>query len=100
MQGFIEFIREKGVMGLAIGFILGGAVQKVVTALVQDIINPLLGILLGFAKNLNEAYVQLGSAKIMWGDFLSVVLDFLVVSAVVYFIFKGLADRLDKKAEK
>lgn len=38
MKGFIEFIREKGVVGLAVGFILGGAVAKVVAALVTDLI--------------------------------------------------------------
>src|SRR3989344_2288548 len=45
--GFLDFIRERGVMGLAIGFILGSAVQRVVSAFVNDIVNPLVGILLG-----------------------------------------------------
>ena len=40
MKGFLEFVREQGVVGLATGFILGGAVSKVVTSLVTDIINP------------------------------------------------------------
>jgi large conductance mechanosensitive channel len=46
IRGFADFIREQGVVGLATGFILGGAVSKVVSALVSDIINPLLGIVL------------------------------------------------------
>lgn len=98
MNGFISFIREQGVMGLAIGFILGGAVSKVVASFVEDIINPLLGLALGSVEGLSEASLQIGEATIMWGDFLSVLIDFVVIAAVVYFIFKGLKlDQLDTK---
>ena len=98
MKGFIQFIREQGVMGLAVGFILGGAVSKVVSALVNDIINPLLGIALGAAGNLKEASLNIGNAKILWGDFVSVTIDFLVIAFVVYFGVKGLGlDKLDHK---
>lgn len=98
MKGFINFIREQGVVGLAVGFILGGAVSKVVTALVTDIINPLVGILLGFAGNLSAMTLKIGSSQLKWGDFLSVVIDFLIIAAVVYFGVKGLGlDKLDKK---
>ena len=44
MKGFIDFIREQGVIGLAIAVILGGAVNKLVASLVGDIIQPLIGI--------------------------------------------------------
>ncbi len=85
-------------MGLAVGFILGGAVSKVVTALVTDIINPLLGIVLGATKGLTSAYFQVGPAKVMYGDFLSVLIDFMVIATVVYFGVRGLGlDKLDKK---
>jgi large conductance mechanosensitive channel len=98
MKGFINFIREQGVVGLAVGFILGGAVSKVVTALVTDLINPLVGILLGFAGNLSAMTLKLGPAVIKWGDFLSVLIDFLIIAAVVYYGVKGLGlDKLDKK---
>ncbi|OGD09141.1 hypothetical protein A2397_01590 [Candidatus Amesbacteria bacterium RIFOXYB1_FULL_44_23] len=98
MKGFLEFVREQGVMGLAVGFILGGAVSKVVTALVTDIINPLLGIVLGATKGLTSAYFQVGPAKVMYGDFLSVLIDFMVIATVVYFGVRGLGlDKLDKK---
>lgn len=98
MKGFLEFIREQGVVGLAIGFILGGAVSKVVTALINDIVNPLLGLLLGAAGDLKSAYLQLGPAKIMWGDFIATALDFIVLGSVVYVLVKVLkVDRLDKK---
>lgn len=93
-KGFVEFIRKQGVVGLAIGFILGGAVSKVVTALVTDIINPIITGVFGMTKGLADASVSIGSTKILYGDFVSVTIDFLVVAAVVYYGFKAL--RLDK----
>lgn len=100
MKGFIHFIREQGVVGLAVGFILGGAVSKVVSAVVTDLVNPLLGVVLGAAGNLKEYYFSVGTAKIMYGDLISVVIDFLVIAAVVYYGVKMLRlDRLDKKKE-
>ena len=100
MKGFFNFIREQGVIGLAVGFILGGAVSKLVTALITDIINPILGIILGAAGSLKDAYLPLGPAKLMWGDFLAVMIDFVVVAAVVYYGVHGLGlDKLDKKKD-
>lgn len=100
MKGFIDFIREQGVVGLAVGFILGGAVSKVVAALVADIINPILGIAIGAAGGLKAASINVGSAKILYGDLISVSIDFLVVALVVYYGVKlvGL-DKLDKRKE-
>lgn len=98
MQGFIDFIRKQGVVGLAVGFILGGAVSKVVSALITDIINPILGVILGAAGGLKEASFSVGSVTILWGDFVSVIVDFLVIALVVYYGVKGLKlDQLDKK---
>ncbi len=97
MKGFIDFVREQGVVGLAVGFILGGAVSKIVAALVTDIINPLIGILIG-GLNLKNAYVESFGAKFMWGDFISVLIDFIIIAFVVYFGVKWLKlDKLDKK---
>jgi large conductance mechanosensitive channel len=101
MKGFMDFIREQGVVGLAVGFILGGAVSKVVASLVADIINPLLSIVLGVTGELETAYLPVGQVKIMYGSFFSYVIDFLVIAMVVYFGVKGLGlDKLDKKKEK
>lgn len=98
MQGFINFIREQGVIGLAVGFILGGAVSKVVSALVTDVINPILGIALGAVGDLKIASINIGEVKIFYGDLFSVVVDFLVVAFVVYFGIKIIGlDKLDKK---
>ena len=94
----MEFIRKQGVVGLAVGFILGGAISKVVTALVTDIINPLLSVLLGAGEGLKKASFKIGSVEILWGDFLSVTIDFLIIALVVYYGVKLLRlDVLDKK---
>ncbi|HAI62910.1 MAG: Large-conductance mechanosensitive channel-like protein [candidate division WWE3 bacterium GW2011_GWF2_41_45] len=98
MKGFLDFIREQGVVGLAVGFILGGAVSKLVASLVGDIISPLLASGLKNIENLQGAYLQVGTAKIMWGSFVNVFIDFVVIALVVYFGVKLLKlDRLDKK---
>ena len=98
MKGFLDFIREQGVVGLAVGFILGGAVSKVVTAIVTDLINPFIGLILGTVGNFKNAFVKVGSAKIMWGDLVSTMVDFIIVAFVVYFGVKLLKlDKLDKK---
>ena len=92
MQGFIHFIREQGVVGLAIGFILGGAVSKLVTSLVQDILQPLLSLAIGGTDELSN----LSLGHVAYGHFLVSVVDFTVVAAVVYFVFRGLGlNKLD-----
>jgi len=93
VSGFVDFIRDRGVAGFAIGFILGGAAQKLVQALMDDIVSPVLGLLLGHVQSLT-AYT-LGVFKI--GDFISVFINFLILCLVVYFIFKILRlEKLDK----
>ncbi|MDP4038623.1 MAG: MscL family protein [bacterium] len=100
-RGFMEFIREQGVVGLAIGFILGTAVSKLVASLVADIINPILSIFLGATGELKQRFLQIGQVKILWGDFIAAMIDFLVIALVVYIGFKMLRlDRLDKKSHK
>lgn len=94
MKGFIDFIREQGVVGLAVGFILGGVIAKLVSSLVTDIINPIVGVALGATKNLDGAYLTIGAARFAWGHFLSTLIDSLIVLAVVYFGVKLL--RIDK----
>jgi large conductance mechanosensitive channel len=100
VQGFFNFIREQGVIGLAVGFILGGSVTKVVTSLVTDIINPVLGIFLGASDNLKERYWQVGGVKVLYGNFLNNLIDFIVIALVIYFLVKLMrVDRLDKKKD-
>ena len=86
MKGFLSFIKKQGVVGLAVGFILGGAVSKTVASLVDDIINPILGMGLGSVEGLKGAFIQIGSSKLMWGSFINTAIDFIVIAMVVYFL--------------
>ncbi|OGG80185.1 hypothetical protein A3A39_02830 [Candidatus Kaiserbacteria bacterium RIFCSPLOWO2_01_FULL_54_13] len=96
LVGFLEFIRERGVMGLAIGFVLGGAVSRVTTSFSADIVNPLLAYFFGGTERLSDIVI----GEIAVGRFLAAVLDFLVLALVVYLIFRVLKlDTLDKKKE-
>lgn len=98
MKGFIEFIREQGVVGLAVGIILGGAVSRLVTSLVNDLINPLLGLFLGAAGTLSEATLHIGPVAFRWGNFINSLIDFVVIAMVVYFGVTALRlHKLDKK---
>jgi len=100
MKSFIVFIRQQGVVGLAIGFILGGSVSKVVSSLAGDIINPLVGLILGFAGGLKEQSFTIWTAKIMWGNFVAAAIDFLILALVVYYGFMLLGlTKFDKKKE-
>lgn len=101
VQNFIEFIRERGVVGLAIGFLMGGAVSDLVKSFITNIVNPLIGLLLGTVQGLETASFSILGAHILWGGFISTFINFLIVLAVVYFGFKGLGlEKLDKpKAE-
>lgn len=90
-RGFLDFIRERGVAGLAVGFIMGGAVTKTVTSFVDDVLNPLIGLIAGSRLNLSE--MTIGVVQV--GSFMNNLINLLIVVAVVYFIlYKAL--RLDK----
>ncbi len=98
MKGFLEFIKKQGVVGLAVGFILGGAVSKIVASLVNDIINPIIGMGLGAVEGLRGAYVQIGSARLMWGSFINTTIDFVVIALVIYGMVLALG--LNKEEKK
>jgi large conductance mechanosensitive channel len=94
LEGFMTFIREQGVIGLAIGVILGGAVGKVVSSLVADIIMPVVAMVLGST----DGMAGLAVMGIAYGKFIATIVDFAIIAAVIYFGIKGLGlDKLDKK---
>ena len=100
MADFMKFVREQGVVGLAVGLVLGSAVAEVVKAVVDDIVNPIIGLALNSAEGLKAAYFSIGSAKIMYGDLLNTLINFVVIAFVIYFGVKKLGlDKLDHKAE-
>lgn len=100
MKEFITFIREKGVLGLAVGIIMGGAVTKLVTSIVDNLLNPLIGAVTGAAGNLAtlEYTLPLTQISFKYGAFISSLIDFIAVLAVVYFVFvKSPINKIDKK---
>jgi len=85
------------VVGLAVGFILGGSIKEVVSSLVEDVINPLLGVVLGGTEGLEMAVFNVGSVEIYVGEvFVATLIDFLVIATVVYFWSKKGFGGLDK----
>lgn len=102
MKEFIHFVREKGVLGLAVGIIMGGAVTKFVTSIVENLINPIIGVITGAAGNLTEmAYtVPMTTVTFKYGAFISSLIDFCAVMLVVYFVFvKSPLNKIDRKSE-
>lgn len=93
-------MRDKIVVGFAIGVIMGGAVGKLVSALVSDIINPVIGLILSRTGDLNSMYIKVAGAKIMWGHFVSVLIDFTILSFVVYLLIKAIDILKVEKPEK
>lgn len=85
LKGFRDFILRGNVMDLAVAVIIGAAFTGIVTALTESIIKPLLGALIGKPDfGYLVAYVHGG--KIMYGNFITAVINFLILAAVVYFL--------------
>lgn len=104
VRGFVDFLREQSVVGLAIGLVLGTQSKVLVDQMVKSFFDPLIGLLLPGNSNLVEKTftISIGtkSATFAWGAFAISLLTFVIVAAVVYYVFKGLRlDRLDKKKE-
>ena len=102
---FQAFIARGNVLDLAVGVIIGGAFSAITTSLVNDIINPILGIFTGGGKALSALAIGLpGGGALMLGNFINAVLNFLIMACVVFCIVKGfnaLRDRAEalKRAE-
>lgn len=88
MGEFREFIMKHGVVGLAVAVVIGGAVGKLVTALVNDLVMPIVGALTP-SGNWREATLNVGSIKFGIGDFAGAVIDFVIISFVVFMIVKS-----------
>lgn len=88
LSGFKEFLKNQGVVTLAIGFILGTAISKFVSSLVTDIINPILNAAMGGVDDLSTKVVHIGKSTVHYGTFLNNGLDFIVIAFVVYVAVK------------
>ena len=95
---FKKFISKGNVLDLAVGVIIGGAFSKIITSIVDDIIMPLIGIIIG-GINFKDATITVGNAVVKYGNFLQNVIDFLIVAFCI-FIFVKLINKLTKKEEK
>lgn len=104
LAGFMVFVREQGVVGLAIGLVLGTQVKVLVDQLVTSFINPIVGLLLPGGGTLAEKSFALSlngkTQDFLWGAFVAQMISFITVAAIVYFVFKGLhLEKLDKKKD-
>ena len=96
---FKTFIARGNVLDLAVGVIIGGAFSSITTSLVNDIINPILGILTGGHESLSALAFQLpGGGALMLGNFVNAVLNFLIMSFAVFCMVKAV-NRLHRKKE-
>ena len=89
LKEFKEFISKGNVMDMAVGIIIGGAFTAIVTALVDNIITPLLGIITG-GVSFAERVVTVGTASIQYGLFIDAVIKFLLVAWVLFMIIKSM----------
>lgn len=96
---FKAFALKGNVLDLAIGVIIGAAFGKIVTSLVNDILMPLLGFLLG-GLNFSGLSFTFGSVSLKYGAFLQTVLDFFIVAFSIFLFIKGVSKFNRKKEEK
>ena len=86
---FKEFLLKQNALALAVGVIIGAAIGKVVSGLVEDLIMPVIGLALP-GGDWRNAQFAIGSSAIKYGDFIGRIIDFVIVAAVVFFIVKAL----------
>ena len=106
MGEFKKFISKGSIIDMAIGVIIGGAFGKIVTSLVNDIIMPLIGIILG-GLDFSELQLKIGDASIRYGSFIQSVVDFLIIAICIFIMIQILKDikakadlKLGKKKEE
>jgi large conductance mechanosensitive channel len=99
LNEFKKFAMRGNVIDLAVGVIIGGAFNKIVSSLVKDIISPILGLFIGGIK-LEDVTLPIGNIlSLNVGLFLQAVIDFLIISFSIFMIIKGIS-YLRKKPEK
>ena len=94
---FKEFIMRGDVVDLAVGVIVGGAFGKIVTSLVNDIIMPLVGIIIG-GHDFSGLTVKVKDATISYGVFIQNIVDFLIVALCIFVVVKAMS-KFKKKEE-
>lgn len=93
---FKKFIMKGDVVDLAVGVIIGGAFGKIVTSLVNDILMPIIGVLIG-GIDFSNLSIDFIDVKIMYGSFIQQVLDFLIISLCIFIFVKVIGKITNKK---
>lgn len=102
---FKEFISQGSVMDLAVGMIIGAAFTAIVSSLVNDIVMPVVGVIIGgldFA-DIKTSFVSPTTGQtvnIMWGSFITAVINFLLIALVIFLMVKAVNTAHDKIAKK
>ncbi len=103
MKGFIkefkEFISRGNVIDLAVAVVIGGAFTKIVNSLVDDIIMPIIGVIIG-GINFENLMLTVGTAEIKYGMFIQAVVNFLLIALVIFTIIKAINKFKKKEEEK
>ena len=97
IKEFKEFISKGNVVDLAVGVIIGGAFGKIVSSLVNDILMPIIGVLIG-GVDFTNLVLKVGDAKIAYGSFIQNIIDFLIIAFCV-FIFVKVINKLSNLAK-
>lgn len=95
---FKDFISRGNVVDMAVGVVIGSAFGKIVTSIVENIMMPLLGIVIG-GVDFSGLSVTVGGAKVTYGVFIQNVIDFLIVAICIFIVVK-IMSKFTKKAEE
>ena len=96
---FKDFVSKGSLVDMAVGIIIGAAIGKMVGALVDNILMPIIGMLLG-GVNFSTLAVKVGEASIGYGAFIQALIDFLIVAFVIFMIIRALNKMKSQEAEE
>lgn len=99
IKEFKEFISRGNVMDLAVAVIIGAAFTAIVNSLVNDILMPIIGLIIG-GKSFEKLSLTVGDSVIKYGMFIQSIINFLLISFVIFLIIKTLNKFKRKKDEK
>lgn len=97
LKEFKEFALKGNIMDMAIGVVIGGAFQKIVNSLVNDIIMPAISVLTGNV-DFSDLVLTVGNASIKYGNFITTIVDFLIIAFSIFLVVKYL-NKLNKLKE-
>lgn len=99
LKEFREFIQRGSVIDLAVAVIIGGAFGAIVTSLVNDILMPLVGIVLG-GVDFAALSIQVGDATILYGSFIQAIVNFIIIAFVIFVIVRSYSKLQEKPEQK